>query len=90
MATVAEILSLKPNSDEELKLSETIWLSRTDSMITVTRYFKLYNNSRSWAIEVDCLVEDWSKVNKLIKECKERIREKREYTIPMHGMTYYA
>ncbi|MED6317684.1 MAG: hypothetical protein VYA60_10685 [Pseudomonadota bacterium] len=90
MATVAEILSLKPNNHEILKLSETIWLRRTKSTITVTRYFKLHNNSRSWAIEANRRVDDWSKVNKRIKECKANIREKREYVIPMHGMTYYV
>lgn len=90
MATISDILSVKPSSDEILELSATIWLRRTKNTITITRYFKLYNNSRSWAIEVDCRVDDWSKVNKHIKECKEKIREKREFVIPMHGMTYYV
>lgn len=86
------IMSIKPDNMDIRELTKTMTVKRNLNSITVTRYYKLYNNSRSWSIETTKIVEDWSaaKIPQLIKECKEEIAEHRHYVVPMHGMTYYA
>lgn len=86
------IMSIKPDNMDIRELTKTMTVKRNLNSITVTRYYKLYNNSRSWSIETTQIVDDWStaKIPKLIKECKETIADHRPNVTPMHGMTYYA
>lgn len=86
------IMSIKPDNMDTRELTKTMTVKRNLNSITVTRYYKLYNNSRSWAIEATEIVDDWdtAKIPKLIKECKEKIADRRPNVIPMHGMIYYA
>lgn len=86
------IMSITPDNMDERELTKTMTVKRNLNSITVTRYYKLYNNSRSWNIEVTKLVKDWdtAKIPTLIKECKEAISERRPNVTPMHGMTYYV
>lgn len=89
------ILSLDPASDDVIALSSTIDLERGKDCIIVTRYFKLFGNARSWAIQGNRKVGDWNDVMSVVGELKAEIREKRkligEYydTNGLHGMTFY-
>lgn len=86
------ITNLKPDNMDSALLTKTISVRRNLNSITITRYFKLYNNPRSWGIEITKLVEDWktASIPALIKECKEEIADHRKHVTPMHGMTYYV
>ena len=96
MATIKEeILSLKPHTNEVLSLTSTMDLVRLENGISITRYFKLYGNPRSWAIEGSRQVSDWDKVMSVVKDLKAEINETRKYInlrdgCCMHGITIYV
>lgn len=91
-----EILSLKPCSDEVLSLTATMDLRRGENCIFITRYFKLYNNSRSWSIEGSRRIDNWDSVMNDVKELKAEINEYRKImsenwnTAGLHGLTFYV
>ena len=91
-----EILNLKPHSNEVLSLTSTMDLERGENTIVITRYFKLYNNSRSWSIAGNRKVDDWNNVMSDVKalkaeinDCRKNMAENGADKSCLHGLNFY-